>query len=216
MGRRSAKLAARGLMTPIGTTAPIYDSVVPKGWLVSYGTIGSVASGATETGNQVFRLYEHIWEKFDNTEAEILDSSGSATSRGASALADFNDNKRMPLPDCRSEFIRGSDLGRGVDPGRLIGNFQAGMNAAHTHDVSGTSNTTGAHYHGTNSNGGIDAGTPNSIQYFALANNNLGVIAQGTGLQGGNHSHTITGTAAAAGGTEARPRNINMPFMIKA
>ncbi len=41
------------------------------------------------------------------------------------------------LPDDRGEFIRGLDLGRGVDPGRTLGSFQADELKAHTHTVPG-------------------------------------------------------------------------------
>lgn len=39
------------------------------------------------------------------------------------------------LPDLRGYFIRGLDLGRGVDPGRTLGSNQADMVGPHTHTV---------------------------------------------------------------------------------
>lgn len=39
------------------------------------------------------------------------------------------------LPDLRGEFIRGFDDGRGADPGRAIGSWQADEFKSHTHDL---------------------------------------------------------------------------------
>lgn len=46
------------------------------------------------------------------------------------------------LPDLRGEFIRGLDLGRGVDTGRLLGSSQADDFKAHTHSVNFKSDNT--------------------------------------------------------------------------
>lgn len=41
------------------------------------------------------------------------------------------------LPDLRGEFIRGWDHGRGADPGRIFGSYQADDIKAHTHSHAG-------------------------------------------------------------------------------
>jgi microcystin-dependent protein len=50
---------------------------------------------------------------------------------GGSGL-DFN------LPDLRGEFIRGWDAGKGTDPGRLFGSYQADEFESHTHRAKAT------------------------------------------------------------------------------
>ena len=42
------------------------------------------------------------------------------------------------LPDLRGEFIRGWDRGRGVDPGRTLGSYQADEIRSHTHGLGTT------------------------------------------------------------------------------
>ncbi|HHQ4490084.1 TPA: phage tail protein [Aeromonas hydrophila] len=39
------------------------------------------------------------------------------------------------MPELRSEFIRGWDNGRGVDPGRVLLNTQSGLLEGHTHEI---------------------------------------------------------------------------------
>ncbi|MCH8518678.1 hypothetical protein LAT59_02870 [Candidatus Gracilibacteria bacterium] len=48
-------------------------------------------------------------------------------------------------PDLRGEFIRGLDLGRGVDPGRTLGSFQLDELREHSHDYLRTNTTTSSH-----------------------------------------------------------------------
>lgn len=88
-------------------------------WLRCDGrTIGSASSGATARANaDMLALYTELWTSFTNTYLVIQDSSGSPTTRGASAAADFSANKRMPLPDMRGRLVVGMD-----DPGIGAGN----------------------------------------------------------------------------------------------
>jgi len=44
-----------------------------------------------------------------------------------------NGSTTFNLPDLRGEFIRGYDAGRGVDPGRWVGNFQGDQLGSHAH-----------------------------------------------------------------------------------
>ncbi|WP_338500970.1 phage tail protein [Pseudomonas poae] len=45
------------------------------------------------------------------------------------------------LPDSRSEFFVGSDEGRGIDPGRVVGSWKPSQNKAHTHSYGAQHNT---------------------------------------------------------------------------
>lgn len=58
-----------------------------------------------------------------------LEMAGQSTAGYASLAAIYGAN----LPDCRGEFIRGYDNGRGVDSGRAILSSQTDQNKAHTH-----------------------------------------------------------------------------------
>ena len=60
------------------------------------------------------------------------------------------------LPDMRGEFARGWDDGRGADPGRAFGSFQADMIEAHTHTLPSDSlDNTGNGFVGDSAGGGI-------------------------------------------------------------
>lgn len=129
------------------------------------------------------------------------------------------------LPEARGEFPRFLDDGRNVDPGRVLGSFQASQNLSHTHTasadsagahvhtVTGTAQSAGAHSHkiwqgrakentSTEGNGGDNA-------FFDGDSSTAGAhthVVNGTAAAAGTHSHTIT--VAANGGNEARPRNV--------
>lgn len=107
------------------------------------------------------------------------------------------------VPDLRGEFMRGLDDGRGVDSGRSIGTAQASTFASHSH--TGSTDTHGGHNHAQFSNiGGSSVGAGG---YSSSAS------ANGTTGTAGAHSHAVT--INASGGTETRPRNQAMHFIIK-
>lgn len=113
------------------------------------------------------------------------------------------------LPDWRGVFMRGWDDGRGVDSGRVFGAQQSSQNLAHTHLVTGTTTNDGRHEHilpGVFFGNG--AGTSSAV---GGAGNPL---VSGTGANGA-HTHTVEGTAASAGGAEARPVNNTIYVVVK-
>lgn len=89
------------------------------------------------------------------------------------------------LPDLRAEFIRGLDNSRGIDAGRALGSAQADMFKAHNHVQRYTQG------------GGPDDG------YTIDGSNDP------------SNQVTTSITTAQTGGTETRPRNIAMNFIIK-
>lgn len=123
-------------------------STAPAGWIkANGGTIGNASSGATTRANaDTSTLFSLLWSEFDNTALPIQDSSGAASTRGASAAADFAANKRLPIHDARGEFIRGLDDSRGIDSGRSLGSSQSDEIKSHSHFLkvrlsSGSSNS---------------------------------------------------------------------------
>lgn len=115
------------------------------------------------------------------------------------------------LPDIRGEFIRGADLGRGVDPDRQVGSPQSDQNLAHDHD--GTAASAGGHNHGILRTALVTNGILIVANQFSgqtqnynqtLASNNTGAV--------GPHTHTVTINMA---GSENRPRNVALLACIK-
>ncbi|MDX2078551.1 MAG: hypothetical protein SFZ02_19120 [bacterium] len=97
---------------PIGTILTIARVTdISNIWLRCDGrTIGNTSSGATARANaDMLTLYTHIWDNTSNTDIVIQNSSGVGTTRGASATADFNANKRLPLFDMRGRVVIGED-----------------------------------------------------------------------------------------------------------
>lgn len=87
------------------------------GWVkLNAQTVGSSVSGATGRANtDVQNLFVYLWNNCTNAHCAV--SSG----RGASGLADFNANKTIALPDCRSRFcmLGLDDMGNSA-AGRLL------------------------------------------------------------------------------------------------
>ena len=174
-----------------GMVSPFARSTAPAGWVkANGGTIGNASSGATTRANaDTSSLFSLLWSEFDNTALPIQDSSGAASTRGASAAADFAANKRLPIHDARGEFIRGLDDSRGVDSGRALGSAQLDAFQGHKH-------STDAYTGDTNRDGG-------SFSTSATSSASVGnPITDGT-----------NGTPRTA--AETRPRNLAFLYCIK-
>ncbi len=110
-------------------------------WLRCDGrTIGAATSGGTARANADMEdLFTHLWSEFTNTELVIEDSTGTPTTRGASAAADWAADKRMPLLDMRGRTVVGMDDPTGADPANRVTNAQAdilgGSMGAETHTL---------------------------------------------------------------------------------
>jgi len=104
------------------------------------------------------------------------------TSFGAPDASTFN------LPDVRGEFIRCFDDGRGVDPGRTIGNWQGAAMQSHMHG--GTALWTGDHAHGANAWTDVQGWHGHAV----------GDPGHSHGVYDPGHSHTYSlGTLAQSG-----------------
>ena len=129
------------------------------------------------------------------------------------------------LPDLRGEFVRGFDNGRGVDSGRSMLSSQGGQNASHNHSISlsGTTSTkslTGSvqKISETFNNSGSASGVFSKSQGFG-ANFTPGapdVNDTGAFSIDASHNHTFSASGTSGSqGSEARPRNIAMMYIIK-
>lgn len=190
---------------PVGAVAALRSKTAPAGWLIEDGkTIGSALSGATGRANADAQdLFVHLWAQFTNTELPIQDSTGAASTRGGSAASDFAANKRMPLFDSRSRFLRGADAGLAYDATLTVGSVQADAIKSHTH--AGTTASNGAHTHsipdgGTGGGVGAQNGPPTG-----------GSFSTGSA---GAHTHTFT-TDATGIALETRPRASVVLYCIK-
>ena len=114
--------AALNKAMPVGAMLDYLGTTAPTGWvLASAGTIGSVASSASQRANaDTEDLFTLLWTNFTNTELVIEDSAGTPTTRGLSASADFAANKRMPTPDLRGRIAAGLDNLGGSSANRIV------------------------------------------------------------------------------------------------
>jgi len=132
-----------------------------------------------------------------------------------------NGSSTFNLPDLRGEFVRGFDNGRGADSGRSIGSSQGDDNKQHNHgiDFQTQSHTlTGSiqKISETFNNSGIASGVFSKQSGFnanftpgAPDFNDTGAVHFN-----GTHSHNVIGSTQNSG-SESRPRNIAMMYIIK-
>lgn len=199
---------------PAGIVLPYAGTTAPTGWLMCDGT--------SYLRTNYPRLFTAI-----------------STAHGSNAANTFN------VPDYRGRFLRGSDnMGSGAaarDPnaatrtaanpggnaGNLIGSVQSNATAknglsatAQSSSITASSEGAGGHSHTigghTNaSGGGSDSRYATLTTYLTTNNNNK------TSESVANHTHTISGTAAAqvitigAGDSETRPLNVYVNYIIK-
>jgi hypothetical protein len=126
-------------------------AAAPAGWVKANGlTIGNAASGATNRAHaDTEALFTVFWNDWSNTLLPIQDSTGTPSVRGANAAADFAANKRLPVRDMRTEFVRGIDDGRAVDALITLGYAKLDQMQGHRHILPGIpQNGSGSSYGG--------------------------------------------------------------------
>ena len=174
---------------------------------------------------------------FSVVPAGYLECNGAAVSRTTySALFALigeyygagNGSTTFNLPDLRGEFIRGFDNGRGVDSGRSIGTLQTADNNSHSHGYTNTGITvSGANHNhqirkielGQNNQGtvgrvGVTLGSGQAYQ-IGYANHDF---ALETNVVKNSNNLSMTGNVGitiSPAGSQARPRNIALMYIIK-
>jgi hypothetical protein len=121
---RTAINAVLNLIDPLGTVKENYDIDLPNGYLWVNGcTIGDASSGATGRANaDTIDLYTVLWKAANVTYSQIqlYTSSGSTTTKGATAAADFAAHKQLSLPDRRDRTAIGKDDMGGTSAGFVV------------------------------------------------------------------------------------------------
>lgn len=215
---------------PTGTIWEYTGSTLPSGWIwPDGGTIGNASSGGTNRANaDTESLFTLIWNTYSNTVRPIQDSSGTPTTRGLTAAADFAANKRIPVTDRRGRVGIGRDDMGGSAANRItlaVAGFDgttmgaSGGNqgvalveanlAAHTHTLNTLATaSSGAHTHTAGTLSASSSGSEHSHTapvYDASAGSFFDGSTSGssTGTAttnvSGAHSHSITGSTASSG-----------------
>lgn len=183
-----------------GTIVAIATTTVPSGYLKCNGSLLNVSAYP--------ELFAALGRRFGG-------SSGNGTFR---------------IPDLRGEFIRGWDDGRGVDNNRVLGEHQNESFKRHSH--SGSTNSTGNHKHtGSTSSAGKHTHTVWFTYDGAGGTSYIGGTRTGgstykhTSSSSGSHKHSMSLNNAGkhshslnindTGGSETRPRNVAMLYIIK-
>jgi microcystin-dependent protein len=115
------------------------EDSVPKGYVFLNGqTIGNAASAATGRANaDCLALFQVLWASFSNTLAPVLPSG-----RGASAIADFDANKTIRLPNACGRMLVARETMGGVAAVDLVTTAKSGINGALLGATGGSQETT--------------------------------------------------------------------------
>jgi hypothetical protein len=120
-------------------------------------------------------------------------------------------------PDLRAMFLRGSDSGNGHS-GPTLKTVQQDDMKSHLHNVNLNTNTTGQHDHNTtfanddyNNSGGPTPGT-GLLKDAPFSSSTSHTLPTSTD---GQHNHNVSGNTATTGGTETRPINYGVNYIIK-
>ena len=153
----------------------------------------------------------------------FLECNGSAISRSTYASlfsilstthGAGDGSSTFNLPDLRGQFVRGWDNSAGVDASRTFGSTQTDQNKNHTHTTDSVTLTGGIR---KISEGFLAGGSATGVFTKTSDGNNSITGSSSTSPVGGvdfdgTHTHTIS---SSGGGTEARPTNLALMYIIK-
>tara|TARA_B100001559_G_scaffold105115_1_gene88501 strand:- start:266 stop:1228 length:963 start_codon:yes stop_codon:yes gene_type:complete len=153
----------------------------------------------------------------------FLECNGSAISRSTYAtlfstiqttFGVGDGSSTFALPDLRGQFVRGWANTGSTDASRAFGSSQTDQNKNHTHTTDSQTLTGNAsHMSGSFHQNGSATGifSKGSSQSAEGARTTGSATAAALGVDA-THSHTIS---SSGGGTEARPKNIALMYIIK-
>lgn len=168
-----------------GSIAWTWTTTVPSGWVISQQntTIGSASSSATLASPTTQLLYVLTWNNCSNTLCPVTGG------RGANAAADFAANKPIQVLNLAGSMQVGNDAGQGVLAGvPIISGGGADTNTSLIGGVLSSLLTTNLPAYtpaGTNSTITINAFSPGSGTFGAIAVNTTGGSAEVVGLNFG-------------------------------
>lgn len=183
-------LTAAGFLNYFAGSAPSsgytlrFDGYWVSLTLDSFRTIGNPSSGAHLAYSWLKTLFSHLWNSYGIDRCPLLTSTGGGSSKGSSATADWDANKRLTLPDYRDSVLMGAGSGRlqASIVGANTNTLTLAQLPAHSHPGSST-DTVGSHAH------------TGSSDYQGYHAHNLTINAAGA------HTHSIGIAQTAASGT---------------
>jgi microcystin-dependent protein len=221
-----AGLVASNTLTLATLAKEVRDLLMPAGTIVAFGGIpGAVPDGWLLCDGRAVssRVYTNLFNRI-----------GRAWGDGSD---DFDPNSDFNLPDLRGRFLRGVDANAGLDPdkasrlaigpngnqGDRVGSGQSDSFASHTHALSvfGSTAVAGAHTHTVERTDGIDIrwgdGGGNSSDRIDAADSDGSDPQRLRAASAGAHAHSfsVSGNTTAFGGTETRPKNAYVYYIIK-
>lgn len=177
-------------------------SVTDAGWVKADGrTIGNASSGAVSRSNaDTEALFLQLWADYSNSLLAIQDSSGSASTRGANAAADYAANKRLPLPNLSGRVLAGLDNLSGSSANVVTDSAADTLGSAmgaETHAL--VSGELAAHTHDAGTLTYDKADSPTGVP----VDGTIGISVGGTGGVNSAHRHSLAYTSTAPTGATA-------------
>lgn len=118
-------------------------------------------------------------------------------------------------PDLRAMFLRGTGTGNGKT-GPDLKTVQQDDTKSHLHNVNLNTNNWGEHSHPQNVTVSYEKGGTGTRSDYDSDASGLRTFSQGVNTEpAGAHSHTVIGNTASTGGTETRPINYGVNYIIK-
>jgi hypothetical protein len=108
---------------PVGTPIQSLTTTIPFGQVSANGlTIGNASSNGTSRANADTQfLFAFVWNSCSSTACPIYTSTGSASTHGANAAADFAANKAIAVPNMNGLALMGADSQNGSTSLFLVG-----------------------------------------------------------------------------------------------
>lgn len=177
----AAVLALLAKAVPVGQVVQGYWPTAPAGFLLCSG--GLVSRSA----------YPALWAHASAAGLVVAEATWAATAWTMFGAGDGSTTFR--LPDLRGESVRGADMGRGADPGRVLGSYQSDA----------TQNATGTI--------GLVSGGVAATGAFAADGAAVNHITAGTA--GSDPGVTFDLSRVVRTAAETRVRNVALAFAVR-